>query len=127
MNKSLICLLVVLFRLSVFGDEVKPPENMQEHFEWAQGAEKMEERIERLESFWRRYLPSEEGGVREEMVGYGDATHGLAVAGCAWDLARAYVAAGEKTKALEMMDWIQKYDSRSALYSEKEKEDDDLE
>jgi hypothetical protein len=97
------------------GDET-PPTNMIEHASWARETKDPLKRIERLEGFMRGYLPSEEGGTNPNMKGYGDGSHGLAVAGCAWQLARAYVEAGQKDKALKMLDWLQEYDSKSMLY-----------
>ena len=102
-------------------DDETPPTNMIEHASWARETKDPLKRIERLEGFMRGYLPSEEGGTNPNMKGYGDGSHGLAVAGCAWQLARAYVEAGQKDKALKMLDWLQEYDSKSMLYSEKPK------
>ncbi|HSJ04456.1 MAG: hypothetical protein ACAI34_22980 [Verrucomicrobium sp.] len=91
-----------------------PPANMHAHRKWASAAETLPERITRLEGFWAKYLPKEEGGANDR-DGYEDGSHIYAIAGCAWELARAYVNAGDKEKALKILEWIQKYDSKSML------------
>jgi GH15 family glucan-1,4-alpha-glucosidase len=101
--------------------EDRPPTNMIEYARWARETNDLATRIERLEGFMRGYLPSEDGGTNPEMKGYGDGSHVLAVAGCAWELARAYVKAGQKDKALKMIDWLQQHDSKSMLYPGKSK------
>lgn len=115
LNCTLLMFLVTSW--FVMGEPVSPPANMQEHRRWARSAPTIEERIKRLEGFWDAYLPQEEGGRNPELQGYGDGSHGLAVAGCAWDLARAYTEAGDQKKALKMLDWLQKFDSKSMLVS----------
>ena len=107
--------------LAANAGEDRPPTNMIEHARWARETSNLATRIERLEGFMRGYLPSEDGGTNSEMKGYGDGSHVLAVAGCAWELARAYVKAGQKDKALKMIDWLQQHDSKSMLYPGKSK------
>lgn len=115
-----ICVGLFVIPLAANGDEEKPPTNMIEHKRWALETEDLQIRIQRLEGFMSEYLPSEEGGKNPDMRGYGDGSHGLAVAGCAWQLARAYIAAGKKDEAMKMLNWLQQYDSRSMLLPKKE-------
>ncbi len=114
------CALMALLLCANAGDE-SPPPNMIEQATWAGETKDLAKRIERLEAFMLEYLPSEEGGTNPDMRGYGDASHGLAVAGCVWQLARAYMEAGQKDKALKMLDWLQEHDSKSMLYPRKPK------
>lgn len=122
MKTIAVCLgtFMALMLFAHAGDET-PPTNMIEHARWARETKDPPKRIERLEGFMRGYLPSEDGGTNPNMKGYGDGSHGLAVAGCAWQLARAYVEAGQKDKALKMLDWLQEHDSKSMLYPGKPK------
>lgn len=116
--KKLILLLALAGLLPWFATSAPQPsatENMQAHHRWAREAPTIQERIKRLEGFWAKYLPGEEEGIDQSMHGYGDGSHVLAIAGCAWELARAYIEIGEKEKALKMLDWIQKHDSKSRL------------
>ena len=116
MNTIVVSLSAFMaFMLFAHAGDERPPTNMIEHATWARETKDLPKRIERLEGFMRGYLPSEEGGTNPNMKGYGDGSHGLAVAGCAWQLARAYVDAGQKDKALKMLDWLQEHDSKSML------------
>lgn len=117
---SFISAFMALLLFAHAGDET-PPNNMIERARWARETKDLPTRIERLERFMSGYLPSEDGGTNPNMKGYEDGSHGLAVAGCAWELARAYVEAGQKDKALKMLDWLQEHDSKSMLYPKKTK------
>ena len=112
--------------LFAHADDEAPPTNMIERARWARETKDLPKRIERLEGFMSGYLPSEDGGTNPNMKGYEDGSHGLAVAGCAWELARAYVEAGQKDKALKMLGWLQEHDSKSMLYPGKPKSDQRL-
>ena len=76
-------------------------------------------RIERLEKFLRAFIPLEDGVA--VVTEYEDGSSILAVTGSAWVLTRAYVEAGQKEKALKMIDWLQEHDSKSELVPTKPK------
>ncbi|YCM46936.1 hypothetical protein V2O64_24195 (plasmid) [Verrucomicrobiaceae bacterium 227] len=98
--------------------EKAPPVNILKHGSWARETKDLPTRIQRLENFLKDYLPIEEGGVIA--TEFEDGSSALAVTGAAWVLARSYIEAGEKTKALKMLDWLQQHDSRSMLCPIKE-------
>jgi|GEM_PF-6723290 len=119
---KIITICVGLFSVPLVGnaDDEKPPTNMIEHRRWAFETKDLQLRIQRLEGFMSGYLPSEDGGTNPDMRGYGDGSHALAVAGCAWQLTRAYMVAGKKDEAMKMLDWLQQHDSKSMLLPIKE-------
>ena len=88
---------------------------MQEHRRWARQAKDPQVRVTRLEGFWKKYLPKAEGGTNPEISEYEDGFHVLSVAGCAWEMVRAYIEANRPQDALRMLDWLQMYDSKSQL------------
>lgn len=88
---------------------------MGKQLEWAEAAMTDSEKANRLEAFWKKYLPQEDGGVSPELIGYGDGSHVCAIIHCAWQLTRAYIATGQKEKALAMVNWLAEHESKTAL------------
>lgn len=117
--KTISCLLFVLMALASVGHagDDTPPPNMIEHARWARETKDLTLRIERLEAFLKGFIPLEEGAKIEEE--YEDGSSVLAVTGSAWVLVRAYVEAGQKNKALKVIDWLQEHDSKSDLSPKK--------
>jgi hypothetical protein len=96
-------------------DTALPDEPMGKQLEWAEAAPTDSERADRLEVFWREYLPQEDGGVSPDRIGYGDGSHVCAIVHCAWQLTRAYIAIGRKEKALAMVNWLAEHESKTGL------------
>jgi hypothetical protein len=92
-----------------------PDEPMEKQLKWAEAAQTDSERADRLEAFWREYLPQEDGGVSPDRIGYGDGSHVGAIVHCAWQLTRAYILTGQKEKALAMVNWLAEHESKTAL------------
>jgi hypothetical protein len=114
----LFCALLATSLAADAADDV-PPENMIAYAAWARETKDLNLRIKRLEDFLKHYIPLEEGvKITTE---YEDGSSIYAVTGSAWVLARAYVEAGQKDKALKVIDWLQKNDSKSDLVPKKTK------
>lgn len=116
--KSRIITLLILLAVSfpAFGEDTTLPDDpMGKQLEWAEAAETDADKADRLEAFWREYLPQEDGGTSPDRVGYGDGSHVAAIVHCAWQLTRAYIATGQKEKALTMVDWLAEHESKTAL------------
>jgi hypothetical protein len=96
-------------------DTVLPAEPMGKQLEWAEAAKTDSERANRLEAFWREYLPQEDGGISPDRRGYEDGSHICAIVHCAWQLTRAYIATGQKEKALSLVNWLAEHESKTAL------------
>lgn len=116
---SIIALLALL-PVAGAGDEI-PSSNMIEQAKWARDTEDLSLRTNRLEKFLGAFIPLEDG-VKVETE-YEDSSSALAVTGSAWCLLRAYVEAEDKVKALKMIGWLQKHDSKSDLFPKKTKND----
>lgn len=104
--------------ISSFGwcaDTTLPDEPMGKQLKWAEAAQTVSERADRLEAFWKEYLPQEDGGVSPDRIGYDDGSHVCAIVHCAWQLTRAYIATGQKEKALAMVNWLAKHESKTGL------------
>ena len=120
---------VVFFSLCAFAalasvgqaDEEVPPDSMVEHGNWARETKDLTLRIKRLENVVKAYIPLEEGAKVE--TEHEDGASIYAVTGSAWVLARAYLEAGQKDKALRMIDWLQANDSKSDLLPKKTKDE----
>lgn len=118
MKTYIIVTLLALYGLQVLADEkvVLPEKYITEQFKWAEEGETPQIRADRLEAFWNAHLPRENGGENPEAPnGYEDGTHSCIIIVCAWQLTRAYVETGQKEKALKIIDWLAKNDSRTAL------------
>jgi hypothetical protein len=114
----LFCALMATSLAAHAADDV-PPENMIAYAAWARETKDLNLRIKRLEDLLKHYIPLEEGvKITTE---YEDGSSIYAVTGSAWVLARAYVEAGQKDKALKVIDWLQENDSKSDLVSKKTK------
>jgi len=116
--KSYIITFLIGLAISSFAwcaETTLPDEPMGKQFEWAESAETDSMRADRLEVFWREYLPQEDGGTSPERVGYGDGSHVAAIIHCAWQLTRAYITTGQKEKALGMVNWLAEHESKTAL------------
>lgn len=110
--------LLVVIATSSFGwcaNTILPNEPMENQLKWAEAAKTDSERADRLEAFWREYLPQEDGGVSPDRIGYGDGSHVGAIVHCAWQLTRAYISTGQKEKALAMVNWLAEHESKTAL------------
>jgi hypothetical protein len=119
--KTIIILFFALMAFPTVGhtSEEAPPSNILEHARWARETKDLTIRIKRLEEFLKGFIPFEDGAKVE--TEYEDGSSALAVTGSAWVLARAYVEAGQKDKALKVIDWLQEHDSKSDLYPKKAK------
>lgn len=93
---------------------------MLEHSRWARETKDLNLRIKRLEEFLKHYIPLEEG--LKITTEYEDGSSVYAVTGSAWALARSYIEAGQKNKALKVIDWLQENDSKSDLFPKKKSE-----
>ncbi len=110
--------LLVGLALSTFGwcgNATLPDEPMEKQLKWAEAAKNDSERADRLEAFWKEYLPQEDGGVSPDRIGYGDGSHVGAIVHYAWQLTRAYISTGQKEKALAMVNWLAEHESKTAL------------
>lgn len=117
MNARLLLLALFLLTpaISTTAAEDVPPEGgIDTHWTWAQSSKMLETKIERLEILWRKYLPVIRGGTDPDIEEFEDAPHFNYVMSTSWALARAYVSKGDKVKALAMLDWIERYDSKFA-------------
>lgn len=113
-----ICTLLA-FPLVAQCKEESPPSNILEHARWARETKDLSMRIRRLENLLKGYIPLEDG--TKIQTEYEDGSSANAVTGSAWVLVRAYVEAGQKDKALKVIDWLQENDSKSDLYTKKAK------
>ena len=116
--KPYIITVLIGLAVSSFGwcaDTVLPAEPMGKQLEWAEAAKTDSERADRLEVFWREYLPEEDGGISPDRRGYEDGSHVGAIVHCAWQLTRAYIATGQKEKALALVNWLAEHESKTAL------------
>jgi hypothetical protein len=108
-----------MFRLDFRGDrydeiwmahfdagQIIPPQGLFPHRAWCDDARSPEERIQRLEGFWKEFLPRCDGGSNPEREEYEDAPHISRVRGAAYDLALAYTAAGRKDQARKFIEWL---------------------
>ena len=114
----LLCALMAISLAARAADDA-PPENMIARAGWARETKDLQLRIKRLEEFLKPFIPLEDG-IRIETE-YEDGSSIYAVTGSAWVLARAYVEAGQKEKALRILDWLQENDSKSDLFPKKSK------
>ncbi len=116
--KPWITTFAITLATSSFGwcqDVTLPDVPMGKQLEWAEAGETDSEKAGRLEAFWSEYLPQEDGGTSPDRIGYGDGSHVAAIVHCAWQLTRAYIANGQKAKALAMVDWLAEHESKTAL------------
>ena len=114
----LFCALMATLLAARAADDV-PPENLIARAAWARETKDLDLRIKRLEELLKHYIPLEEGVKITTEYEDGSGIH--AVTGSAWALARAYVEAGQKDKALKVIDWLQENDSKSDLFLKKSK------
>jgi len=93
-----------------------PAKYLTEQLKWAEAGESPKIKADRLEAFWHAHLPRENGGKSPEAPnGYEDGTHACAIIACAWQLTRAYIESGQKDKALEVLNWLAKNESKTGL------------
>ena len=113
----LITLVFILGVASSLADKVELPEKyLTDQLKWAESGKTPKIRADRLEAFWHAHLPRENGGKNPEAPnGYEDGTHVCCIIGCAWQLTRAYIESGQKEKALEVLDWLAKNESKTGL------------
>jgi len=86
--------------------QIIPPEGLFPHRAWCDDARSPEERIQRLEGFWREFLPQCDGGSNPRRAEYEDAPHISHVRGTAYDLALAYTSAGRMDDARRIIEWL---------------------
>jgi len=116
--KTQILTLLLVIGLSSVGscaDTVLPDQPMGKQLEWAETGKSDSDKADRLEAFWKKYLPQEDGGVSPDLIGYGDGSHVCAIIRCAWQLTRAYISTGQKEKALAMVNWLAEHESKTSL------------
>ncbi|MES2439227.1 MAG: hypothetical protein V4584_09170 [Verrucomicrobiota bacterium] len=122
MKTTTLSLLVIMTLLpAAHAVDEGPPSNMIEHARWARETKDLTMRIERLEKFLKGFIPLDDGA--EVVTEFEDGSSILAVTGSAWVLVRAYVEAGQKDKALKVIDWLQEHDSKSELFPTKPESD----
>lgn len=86
--------------------QIIPPQTLYSHRAWCDDSRSADERLLRLEGFWREYLPGCDGGSNPDREEYEDAPHISHVRGTAYELALAYTAAGRKDEASKLIGWL---------------------